>query len=66
MTGKRSALFVSVCMVPFLFQEGHAVAATAADYSGRAHPPSAVSAVRHGGARLTSTEIASAHSSGLP
>ncbi|MGO3517287.1 MAG: outer membrane protein assembly factor BamA [Acetobacter cibinongensis] len=59
LTGKRSALFVSACVFPFLIQEGRASAATASHYS-RVQPPASVSAVRHGSsARLRSTEGAS-------
>lgn len=62
MTGKRSALFVSVCVLPFLLAEGRAAQAAAADAGPQARVPASVSATRH--ARLSTSESTSAQRSG--
>nr|WP_035374657.1 hypothetical protein [Acetobacter persici] len=40
MTGKRSALFVSVCVLPFFLTEGKVARAAAADDGAQRLPPS--------------------------
>ncbi|WP_039903362.1 POTRA domain-containing protein, partial [Acetobacter tropicalis] len=48
MTGKRSALFVSVCLLPFLVQGSSSASAAGRAPAVQADPPAAVTAERQG------------------
>ncbi|MCC6105134.1 outer membrane protein assembly factor BamA [Acetobacter sp.] len=63
MTGKRSALFVSVCLLPFLVQGSSSASAAGRAPAVQADPPAAVTAERQG--RFTASTSAPVRSGGV-